>query len=104
MHGPQALASTVAPMASRSCRRPSRSIVALTRSEPGVTSKGVFTCIPARAAWRAIDAVREMSSYDELVHDPISAELIFDGHPFSWAWAPTSDTLWARSGECGPLM
>ncbi len=36
MHGPQALASTVPPMASRSARRPSRSMVARTCSEPGV--------------------------------------------------------------------
>src|SRR5581483_1332584 len=104
MHGPHAFASTVAPMASRSARSPSRSIVPRTRSEPGVTRSGVFTRSPALAACRAIDAVRVMSSYDELVHDPINAELIFAGQPFSLAWAPTSETLWARSGEWGPLM
>ena len=42
-------------------------MVARTRSEPGVTSSGVLTRRPAAAAWRAIDAVRVMSSYDELV-------------------------------------
>ena len=42
-------------------------MVARTRSEPGVTSSGVFTRMPAAAAWRAIDAVRVMSSYDEFV-------------------------------------
>ena len=40
MHGPHALASTVAPIASRSSSRPSRSIVARTCSEPGVISSG----------------------------------------------------------------
>ena len=57
------------------------------------------------AAWRAIDAARVMSSYDEFVHDPISAEEISSGHSFAAAAAPTSaPTLWARSGEWGPLI
>ena len=85
MHGPQALASTVAPTASRSASRPSRSIVALICSDPGVTSNSVFACRPLAAAWRAIEAARVMSSYDEFVHDPISAAEISSGHPFSVA-------------------
>ena len=52
MHGPHALASTVAPIASRSASRPSRSMVARTCSEPGVMSSGVFTRRPAALAWR----------------------------------------------------
>src|SRR2546423_2313256 len=72
MHGPQALASTVAPIASRSASRPSRSMVARTRSEPGVTSSGTLARRPLALACRAIDAARVMSSYDELVHDPTS--------------------------------
>jgi hypothetical protein len=62
MHGPQALASTVAPMASRSPSSPSRSMVARTCSEPGVISSGVRTFRPFAVASRAIDAAREMSS------------------------------------------
>ena len=62
MHGPQALASTVAPTASRSASRPSRSIVARICSEPGVTSSSVFAVRPLAEAWRAIDAARVMSS------------------------------------------
>jgi hypothetical protein len=73
MHGPHALARTVAPIASRSARRPSRSMVARTCSEPGVMSNGVFTRSPAALAWRATFAARPMSSYDEFVHEPTSA-------------------------------
>ena len=106
MHGPQALASTVAPTASRSASSPSRSIVARICSEPGVISNSVLAVRPLAAAWRAIDAARVMSSYDELVHDPIRVELTSSGQPFSRAWAPTpsAPTRWARSGEWGPLI
>ena len=74
MQGPQALASTVAPMASRSSSSPSRSMVARTCSEPGVTSSGALTRSPAAVAWRAMSAARPMSSYDEFVHEPTSAQ------------------------------
>ena len=105
MHGPQALARTVAPTASRSASRPSRSIVARICSEPGVTSSSTCDRSPLAAAWRATDAARVMSSYDELVHDPMSAEEISSGQSFSRAASPTSaPTRWARSGECGPLI
>jgi len=105
MHGPQALASTVAPIASRSASRPSRSMVARICSEPGVTSNSVFARSPFAEAWRAIDAARVRSSYDELVHEPMSAEEISSGHEFSRAAPPTSaPTRCARSGECGPLI
>jgi hypothetical protein len=62
MQGPQALASTSPPMASRSASRPSRSMVARTCSEPGVMSSFVLARSPLAAAWRAIDAARVMSS------------------------------------------
>src|SRR4051794_18339473 len=104
MHGPQALASTRPPMASRSARRPSRSIVARTCSDPGVMRNWVLAVRPLADAWRATDAALVMSSYDELVHDPISADDTCTGTPFSRAHAPTSLTLWARSGVSGPLM
>ena len=62
MHGPQALASTVAPMASKSARRPSRSMVARTCSLPGVISSSVWQVSPFSAAWRAMLAALVMSS------------------------------------------
>ena len=49
-------------MASRSASSPSRSIVARTRSEPGVTSSWVLARSPLAEAWRAIEAARVMSS------------------------------------------
>src|SRR5437660_7270386 len=85
MHGPQALASTVAPMASRSARSPSRSIVARTCSDPGVTRSGVRARSPLAAAWRATLAARLMSSYDELVHDPTHACDRRSGQPRAFA-------------------
>jgi hypothetical protein len=105
MQGPHALASTVAPIASRSASSPSRSIVARICSEPGVISSGTWVVNPLADAWRATEAARVMSSYDELVHDPINVELGTSGHPFSRAAAPTpsAPALCARSGVCGPL-
>ena len=47
MQGPHTFASTVAPIASRSSRSPSRSIVARTCSDPGVISRGDLTFMPA---------------------------------------------------------
>ena len=62
MHGPQAFARTVAPIASRSARRPSLSIVARTCSDPGVTNKGIFDFNPLERASRAIPAALVISS------------------------------------------
>ena len=62
MQGPQALASTVAPKASKSARRPSRSIVARICSDPGVTKSFDFAVSPWEAASRAMLAARVMSS------------------------------------------
>ena len=105
MHGPHALASTVAPIASRSAIRPSRSIVARVCSEPGVTSSSTLAFRPLAAAWRAIDAARVMSSYELLVQLPMSVELISSGQSLARASAPTAaPTRLARSGECGPLI
>ncbi len=105
MHGPHALASTVAPIASRSARSPSRSMVARICSEPGVINSSVFALSPLAFACRATDAARVMSSYDEFVHEPISAAEISFGQSFCSAADPTSSpTLCARSGECGPLI
>ena len=105
MQGPQAFARTVAPIASRSASRPSRSIVARICSDPGVMRSSIFALRPCAFAWRATEAARVMSSYDELVQLPIKADEISSGHSFAVAAAAISlPTLWARSGECGPLM
>ena len=37
------------------------------------------------------------------MHEPMSAELIVVGQPLSFASAPTRETVWAKSGEWGPL-
>ncbi len=60
-------------------------MVARTCSDPGVTSNGVFTLSPRADAWRATDAARVMSSYDELVHEPINAALMSSGQPLASA-------------------
>ena len=62
IHGPQAFASTVAPIASKSFKYPSLSIVALVCSDPGVTIKGTFDFNPFFAASRAINAALPISS------------------------------------------
>ena len=80
-------------------------MVARICSDPGVMSSSVLARSPAAAAWRATDAARVRSSYDEFVHEPISAAEISTGQAFSRAAAPTADpTRCARSGECGPLI
>ena len=50
MHGPQALARTVAPIASRSASNPSRSIVARICSLPGEIRSSTFAFNPFAAA------------------------------------------------------
>ena len=62
MHGPQALAMTRAPASSSASIWPSRLIVALTASEPGVTSRSTAALTPRAAACRATLAARETSS------------------------------------------
>ena len=89
IHGPHALANTVAPMDSRSANKPSRSMVARICSLPGVISNSVLARKPLADACRAIDAARVMSSYDELVHEPTSAEEMLRGQLLSRAAAPT---------------
>ena len=53
---------------------------------------------------RGLEAARVMSSYDELVHEPMSAALISRGQPLALASAPRAATSRARSGVWGPLM
>ena len=54
IHGPQAFASTLAPIASRSPNKPSRSMVARTCSEPGEIKKGTRVFKPLAFACRAM--------------------------------------------------
>ena len=44
---------------------------------------GTPTLIPASRAWRTMEAERVMSSYEELVHEPIRLAVSWLGHPFS---------------------
>ena len=74
MQGPQAFARTVAPTSSNVPCSPSRSIVARINSLPGVTRNGTLLFSPAALACSAMEATRDMSSYDEFVQDPIKAE------------------------------
>ena len=100
MQGPQAFARTVAPIASRSASNPSRSIVARICSEPGVISSSTLLFSPCAFACLATDAALVMSSYEELVQLPMSADEISSGQPFSFAACSiASPILCARSGE-----
>ncbi len=104
MHGPHALASTVPLMSRSDCIWPSRSMVARTCSEPGVTMNGVATVSPCAFACSATSAARLMSSYDEFVQLPISALEIWSRNPLlaSRTSAASLPIGRARSGECGP--
>ena len=104
MQGPQAFASTTAPTASKSAKRPSRVIVARTCSDPGVIKSLHFAFRPWFAASLAIDAALVISSYEEFVQLPINAALISSGQSFSFASFPSSCTSRAKSGVCGPFM
>lgn len=57
-------------------------MVARTCSDPGVMVNADLALRPCEAASLAIEADRDMSSYDELVHDPISPTLSSEGHEF----------------------
>src|SRR5687768_14135153 len=105
MHGPQALASTTPPMSWSDFIWPSRSIVARTCSDPGVIRNGTADLMPRAIACFATVAARLMSSYDEFVQLPISADEIPIGdaqsglaHSFA-----SADIGRVRSGECGPV-
>ena len=62
MHGPHAFASTMASISWSAPICPSRSIVARTCSEPGVTINSVAAETPRPDACRATSAARDMSS------------------------------------------
>src|SRR6185503_19991231 len=83
MHGPHALASTVASILPNVSTSPSRLIVWNTRSDPGETSNFDLAFNPALLPCLAMCAARCMSSYEEFVHEPISAFVTFAGQLFS---------------------
>lgn len=58
---------------------------------------------PAAFACSAMEATRDMSSYDEFVHDPIRAEERVVGYLFSDKKDGNLERGVARSGVKGPL-
>src|SRR5437763_1239006 len=69
---------------SKVLRNPSLSTVYLTCSDPGVMVNSDLAFSPLLMACVAMEADLEISSYDELVHDPINPTSIFSGHPFDF--------------------
>src|SRR5664279_5150784 len=72
IHGPHAFAKTCPPIFLKSSSNPSRSVIALICSEPGVIVNSDLAISFWASAFFTTDAALEMSSYDEFVHDPIS--------------------------------
>jgi hypothetical protein len=62
------------------------------------------TSRPCLEASSAIDAERDMSSYEELVHDPISATFKSAGQSFFFTSSANLEMGVARSGVNGPLI
>ncbi len=83
---------------------PSRAMVARTCSEPGVTVKADFALRPWAAASLAIEADRDMSSYDEFVHEPMRPTLSSAGQECFLTSEANLEIGVARSGVKGPLM
>src|SRR5438046_10445908 len=104
MQGPQALAKIRPPNSSSVLSWPSRSMVARICSEPGVTVNIDFAFKPWLRASRAMEAARDMSSYDEFVQDPIRPTFNSEGHLFASTASLNLEMGVARSGVKGPLM
>ncbi len=66
-----------------------------------VNSDFIFS--PLSATCLARLAARLISSYEELVHEPIKPTSIFVGQPFSAATSLTLERGVARSGVNGPF-
>ena len=101
---PQALARTTPPNSSSVCNCPSRCVVALICSEPGVTKNCEVVLTPWLRASLAMEAAREKSSYEEFVQDPISPTFSSCGHPFFSTASLNLEIGVARSGVNGPLI
>ena len=103
-HGPQAFASTFAPISFNAFIWPSLSIVPRIISDPGVTWRGIFTFTPFDFACSAISEALDMSSYDEFVQLPISATEIVSRKLFFFNSLASFDMGLAKSGVCGPTI
>src|SRR5450759_4935123 len=103
MHGPQAFANISPPIFSNVPRKPSRSEINRICSEPGVTLNSDLAVSFRARAFFATDAAREISSYEEFVHEPISPTSTFTGHLFFSATVFICEIGVARSGVKGPL-
>ena len=64
----------------------------------------LLTCKPWSAASWAMEADRDMSSYDELVQEPMRETLSSCGQLFFLTSAANLDNGVARSGVNGPLI
>src|ERR1017187_444682 len=104
MQGPHAFASTMPPIFSNMPRYPSLSTVYLTCSEPGVIVNSALAFKPWLVACSAMDAALVISSYDELVHEPINPTSNSSGQPFALTASANLDIGHAKSGVKGPLM
>src|SRR5919199_531994 len=104
MHGPHAFARTVAPIDVMDFICPSRSIVALIISDPGVIMSGTFTFSPFTFACCAMLAARDMSSYEEFVQDPMSATDISSMYLLFFTSSAIRDIGLAKSGGWGPTI
>ena len=63
-----------------------------------------FTFKSLVLAWRATEAARPMSWYEEFVQEPTRPTSICCGIPFSRTKAPNSEIVCAASGVNGPLI
>src|SRR5690606_36923826 len=103
IHGPHALVKIVALRSSKVFNNPSRSAVKRTCSEPGLIPNSALVTSPFSTAWRAIDAARDKSSYEELVHEPINPHSTFVGQPFLPASSRIREIGVYKSGVNGPF-
>ena len=98
MHGPHAFANTSPPIFLNNSRKPSRSAINLICSEPGLIVNSDFATSFLDRASLTTEAAREISSYDELVHDPMSPTSTSIGHLFFTASSFILEIGVARSG------
>ena len=88
----------MAPLLSKVFIKPSLSIVALICSDPGVTKNGIFGFNPTASACLMIETARDISWYEELVHEPINPAETVSGQPSFWAVSPNLEIGVDKSG------
>src|SRR5690606_4095721 len=104
IQGPQALVNTFVPNFSKVSMMPSLSMVYLICSDPGLIPNSAFGVIFLSNACCTIDTARDISSYDELVQEPLNPHSTFIGQPFSAASVFILETGVPLSGVNGPLI